>query len=203
MQLITISGLDGSGKTTQINKLKKYLEGEKKRVYFFHIITFSIANKYLGKKKSALTPAKAITSATPLAIILRKFALIIDAFRFTQFMHVLKMNNLYDYVLTDRYFYDQIVNIRYLEKSSQQETIPFWQRITEKLMKQPTKSFFMKVSPEVATSRDREVEQGKQFLIDKQAIFDKFMKHWGIQIIHGENSPGEVFAEIINEINKK
>ncbi len=201
MRLITISGLDGSGKTTQLEKLKKYLEGEKKRVYFFHIINFSIANKYLIKKSSVSKPAKAVTSATPFAIMLRKFALMIDAFRFSQFIHVLKMNDAYDYVLTDRYFYDQIVNIRYLEKSVEQEAVPLWQKITQRLMKRPDTALFIKVSPEIAISRDREIEQGKQFLIDKQNIFDKFIKHWEIEVINGEDSPEEVFKKVVKKIN--
>ena len=203
MQLITISGLDGSGKTTQLEKLKEKLESEKKRVYFFHIINFSVANKYLGKNKSASKPTKAVTSANAFTIALRKFALMVDAFRFTHFLYVLRMNDLYDYVLTDRYFYDQIVNIRYLEKSNKQKNIPLWQKITEKLMKKPDTALFIKVSPEIAISREREIEQGKQFLIDKQNIFEKFIKRWKIEVIDGEGSLKEVFEKITAKINEK
>ncbi|HLN19060.1 MAG TPA: hypothetical protein VK255_02730, partial [Patescibacteria group bacterium] len=36
MNIITISGLDGSGKSTQIDMLKSFLESQGKKVFYFH-----------------------------------------------------------------------------------------------------------------------------------------------------------------------
>lgn len=205
MQLITISGLDGSGKTTQLDKLEKHLKDKGSRVYRFHIIEFSIASKILGfknkNKKSKSQISKSVTKAGAIAILLRKIALILDTVRFAQLMFVFKTNNRYDYVLADRYFYDQIVNIHYLEKSITREA-PFWQKIAEKLITKPNFAFFVKVSPKIALSRDREIEQGKQFLIDKQNIFDRFINDWKIKTIDGEGIAEDVFVEIEEQIKK-
>lgn len=51
MKLITISGLDGSGKTTQLDLLEKDLKKEF-RVERIHMINFSIANRLLSNKKT-------------------------------------------------------------------------------------------------------------------------------------------------------
>lgn len=203
MQLITISGLDGSGKTTQLDKLEKYLKDAGKKVHRFHIIEFSVATKLLGfkNKKSELKTNKSVTRAGGFAIFLRKLAVIFDAIRFTQLMLTFKMNGIYDYVLADRYFYDQIVNIHYLEKSIGRE-IPLWQKITEKLVAKPDFALFIKVSPKVALSRDREIEQGKQFLIDKQSIFDRFINNWKIKTINGEGTTGEIFEKIKEQVKE-
>ncbi|MBT3356299.1 hypothetical protein HN784_03455 [bacterium] len=200
MQLITISGLDGSGKTTQLDKLERSLKDANKKVSRFHITEFSIAKKILGRRKeNSSKPARAVVSANSFTITLRKIALIIDATRFNQLFR--KLSSGYDYLLTDRYFYDQIVNIRYLEKINDGEKIPAWQRLAEKLIKKPDIALFIEVSPEVAVSRDRDIEQGKQFLINKQCIFDYLIKHWEIKLINGEGTACEVFKKI-KEISK-
>jgi len=62
MQIVTISGLDGSGKSTQIEMLKNYLESQKKRVFYFHAVDFSIANKIIKSTKKN-SQSKSVTEA--------------------------------------------------------------------------------------------------------------------------------------------
>ncbi len=203
MEIITLSGLDGSGKTTQLELLQKELEANKKSVYTLHIISFSLANKLFAtntkrkrKSNNKKKEAKAVTKAGFLAIFLRKLALLIDSFRFNQLVLALKMNGLYDYVLVDRYFYDQIANIHYLENNFSPKHSPWWQKLAEKIMFKPNCSIFIKVDSKIAISRDREIEQGEQFLKDKQKIFDKFTSRWNIRIIDGNNSVKKVSTDI-------
>ncbi len=202
MKLITISGLDGSGKTTQLDKLELHLQEKDGRVYRFHIIEFSIANKLLcfKNKKTNSAPAKAITNANNFSIMLRKIALIVDVFRFNVLFNKIKNNKTYDYILIDRYFYDQIINIFYLEQKSnprgEEFPKPFWQKIVEGLIIKPDIAIFIQVSPETAISRDREIEQGKQFLIDKQKIFNLLANQWNIEIINGEDTIENIFKKI-------
>lgn len=203
MQLITISGLDGSGKTTQLDKLEEELRSIGKKVHRLHIIEFSLANKLLGsrKKEKSLSPAKSVTKAGHLAVFLRKLALILDILRFNRFKTKLSKDKGFDYILTDRYFYDQIINILYLEGDFENSQSPaLWQKVAEKLIKKPDFAFFIQVSPEIALLRDREIEQGKQFLIDKQKLFDNFKDAWKIKIIAGEETAETVFEKIKKNI---
>ena len=127
MKIITISGLDGSGKSTQIEMLKTYLESQGKKVFYFHAVQFSIANKILCHRErnevkrgdleiaSSQTPRndKSVTKANWLQIQLRKLALGIDLCRFSKLLKKLEHDG-YDYLVSDRYFYDSVINIEYL-----------------------------------------------------------------------------------------
>lgn len=70
MKLITISGLDGSGKSTQIELLKNYLESQNKRVFYFHAIEFSLANKIASLFLDIRCPIGHRMSKKRLAILL-------------------------------------------------------------------------------------------------------------------------------------
>ena len=91
MRIISISGLDGSGKSTQIELLKEYFQARGKKVCYFHAVAFSIANK--GAKRGAQSVKrenKSITTASWLQIQLRKIALFIDLLRFKKLLRKLE-----------------------------------------------------------------------------------------------------------------
>lgn len=193
MKIISISGLDGSGKSTQINLLKAHLEAQGKKVFYFHAVQFSIANSYkLRDIKYEIQDTKSVTQASWLKIQLRKIALAIDLCRFRLLLQKLRRQN-YDFILSDRYFYDNLINIAYLEaKSCQPKAIHF--------IPTPTFAFYLKTDPEKIMQRDRAPEQGLVYLQTKQKLFDDFAAKHGLQIINGDQAKEIVFENILAKI---
>jgi thymidylate kinase len=189
LKIFTISGLDGSGKSTQISLLKDYLESQGKKVFYFHAVEFSLANKFAGNKPGE---SKSIIKASWPKIILRRIFLMIDLWRFKLLRNRLR-NNKYDYILSDRYFYDTVINIKYLAKNDKK--LP-----CEKFILRPDISIYLKADPEIIMQRDRKPDQGMEYLQDKNKLYDSAAEVWGMQIIDGNRSKEEIFEEIKNKI---
>ncbi|MFZ5981968.1 MAG: hypothetical protein ACOYS2_00100 [Patescibacteria group bacterium] len=58
MKIITISGVDGSGKSTQIKMLTEHLRGQGLKVFYFHAVEFSLARKIANLRKYCLEGVK-------------------------------------------------------------------------------------------------------------------------------------------------
>jgi thymidylate kinase len=190
MKLITISGLDGSGKTTQLNLLEKKLK-EKHQIERLHMIDFSIANKIL-KKKSNKKGNRAKTKTGFWGLFMRKIAIVIDSIRFRIYYRVKIFENKIDYLLIDRYFYDQIINIKYLEKENYFDQEPLWQKIVEGQIIQPDLKVYLKTKPSKILNRSRKIEQGQKYLLDKNDLYNFFSKKWKLSQVDGNLNKNEI-----------
>lgn len=204
MKLISISGLDGSGKTTQINELKKYFEDNNKKYQYFHGVEYSLANKIASHGKKDSEEKKSVAKASKFKIFLRKMFLLIDILRFRNLYLIQNSRNELDYIIFDRYFFDQIINILYLTgKKPPFTSLPLWLKTAQKYLIQPEIRIYFQISPDKILKREREVDQGKDYLIEKEKLYNYFCERWHIDSINANQDKDKVFEEIKTLVEEK
>lgn len=193
MKTISISGLDGSGKSTQLELLKKLLESQGKKVFYFHAVHFSIANIF--KKNKPIGTSKGVTEAGWLKILLRILAMRIDIWRYAKLKKNLKESG-YDFILSDRFFYDSVVNLAFLMHKNTPPSI-------EKKIPRSDIAFYLKIDPRAIMERKRAPEQGFAYLKAKKRLYDMYAPLWNMRIIEGIDSKEHIQEKIAAEFSRK
>lgn len=186
MKIISISGLDGSGKSTQLELLRKQFESHGKKVFYFHAIHFSIANIF--NKNKEVGSSKGVTEAGWLKIILRILAMRIDIWRFAKLKHSLTTEG-YDFILSDRFFYDSAINLAFLMHKKTPSGI-------EKKMPRSDIAFYLKTDPEAIMKRKRAPEQGFAYLEAKKLLYDMYAPLWNMTTIDGDDLTENISEKI-------
>lgn len=195
MKIITLSGVDGSGKSTQLKKLQAFLNNEGKRVSYIHAVSFSLPQAARAlfvrpNKNAALGKSK--TKSGFIGIVLRKCVLLIDLWRFRFYVQKLRKSGV-DYLLSDRYFYDTLVNIAYLDGT--RLVTPF-ARLAARFIPKPDAAVYLHVTPERVMERPRAPEQGLQYLQDKTVLFNEAAIRWSFREVDADQPIDAVFESI-------
>lgn len=208
MRLISISGLDGSGKSTQIKKIQQYFQTQGKSFCYIHLIEFSLAekinqlitkNKKLATAQSIKNPPK--THSGKIGIFLRKIFLLIDILRFRFFFFKIQLQGKKIFILADRYFYDQVINILYLENNLSKD-LPFWAKLALDYTIQPDLKIYLAITPEKIMTRKEKPEQGREYLEKKFSLYENFLPQWRFCQINADQEPNQVFEKIKIKINQ-
>ena len=208
MKFITLSGVDGSGKSTQLELLRNHLVSQGKKVAYFHAVEFSLANKivrcFKGEKTFQPGKEKAITQSSWFSLVIKQKFLFIDLLRFRHFISCLKYQK-YDYLISDRSFYDSLINLEYLASHHKPNAFSaflwkFGMRILEKVLIHSDKAFYFDLTPETIMSRERVPEQGAEYLREKISLFKEKKTLWNFIVINAEQTKEAIFQDVLKSL---
>jgi thymidylate kinase len=160
-QIVTFSGIDGAGKTTQIDSITSYLVGQGQRVAR---ISFWDDVAFMSKIRAAISLAVFQQNAQPphgslrndknvktwYLTFARAMFYLLDTLRLRTVTSKLRTGN-HDFVIFDRYLYDQLVQI-----SSRSWLARAYIRLLVRSAPQPEFAFVLDASPDDAFSRKPE-----------------------------------------------
>jgi thymidylate kinase len=199
MKIITFSGVDGSGKSSQLALLQKKLESTGTKAAYFHAVQFSLpqATKRLFQRETQHPgTTKAVTKSSHFGVLLRKIILLIDLFRFHYYLKRLAYSSV-DYLISDRYFYDSLVNIAYLDGTPLGTP---YARYAARFIPKPDRAFFLSIVPERVMTRKRPPEQGITYLKDKQILFTEAATLWNFITIDADAEIERVHQAILSQL---
>ncbi len=203
MKFIALAGVDGSGKSTQVEKVMEALLAKGHKVAYFHAIEFSLANRLsrLLRAKKAFTPGeeKAVTEASFLTLVLREKFMALDSIRFHFWKRHLRLDG-YDMILSDRSFYDSLINITYLNRERKSKLIVFGIRILTAIIPKADQVFFFDLKASDIMSRSRIPEQGAKYLEEKLSLYHQYTETFYFTTIDATQSEETILNQLISDI---
>jgi thymidylate kinase len=211
---IALSGLDGSGKTTQTEMLLNVFgQTDIKTKYIWKRMNDSLFTRAFntfgrmltGKKKahSESTGGKKSTGNAGKDII-RKNALIGLIWKWVIFLELVSYYNFKlrwlffsrKVVICDRYIDDAIVELSVMYGRDFSKT--FFARLLRSLSPKPDLQLFVDVPIEEIFRRNSDIEEGREFLENSRIYFDSVHNESNIKIINGSRSKENISTEISN-----
>jgi thymidylate kinase len=207
--LVSFSGIDGAGKTTQINNLVSWLEQAGLRVrlvaFWDDVATLRRLRENTGHalfkgEKGVGSPDKPVNRRdknvqscymVPIRIGLSA----LDAVGLMRVIAGIRKRDDADIVIFDRYLYDQVANL-----DVRKNIAGTYVRLLLKLIPHPDVAYLLDADPVLA--RARKPEYPLDFLVANRERYLAISKMAGMKVIHA-GSPEEVRSSVLGEFTKK
>ncbi len=203
--IISISGLDGSGKTTQAIFVLDYLTLRRKKASYIHMqhhSIFGIISKFLKRyNKKSFNQINKIefdlsnkSFSKKLISALRKVTYLIDLFAFYFYAFYYKISK--RILVCDRYFYDLVVQSTYMKLFGKK-----FSNFYLKLVPKPSIPIFLELSPDVAFRRAN--EKNINFFNRKKQLYDSliYLKLFKIKVTSIEDTKNSIIEIIKKNVN--
>jgi len=162
--IISFSGIDGAGKSTQIDALLRYLEGRGSRVRLYafwdDVVAFSKYRESLNRRvfkgeKGVGTPERPVARRDKnvtswYVVVLRLFLYWLDALRLRAVVFHREAENA-EFVIFDRYIYDELANL-----PVRSWAVRLYVRLLLLIVPKPNLAILLDADPEAAVSRKPE-----------------------------------------------
>jgi len=160
--LITLSGLDGSGKTSIAREIEKSFRS--KDVRQISMINFRIVNQLFSSIKNSSESPKKKNNNRISILIINTLLLVIDIILFNLIHKIFHKGRM---VICDRYFYDLLISIQYRHGK-----IILFDLLNNIIIK-PDYSFLIEIDSEYAKYREKGDKHIKEYFESKKNLYSR------------------------------
>ena len=186
--LVSFSGVDGSGKSTQINLLRERLERDNKKVVTVSLFNYFLLKPLISMGRARLKDGKSGPVRKNRNLILRLwFGLALIDFWVIYALRVGLLRRKYDVILADRYFHDLAISMTYYGYMPKVLLLSF-----VRLLPKADRQILLSVDPALAHKRSGEFSI--DYFKEQARCYETIAKHF--TKLDGSRDSGELSEQI-------
>lgn len=182
--LITFSGIDGTGKSTQAKFAAQWLTQREYDVHLIHLTQWTLVyrlGQWLVNGEKTVSD-KFVKGSDPANTfvhsaysLVRQLVSLIDIFRFHLYLTYYRRKPR-SVLICDRYFFDLAIHALYIGVMGERTARIYWQ-----LAPQPQMAILFSVDPE--TAQQREGDHALSYYVRKQLLYKRYANVWPVQLL--------------------